>query len=259
MRGPYQVTRVLPASVATEKCIILSGQKSHPIQNGTTWVERYGDRHRMHRVVQFPPGISPPGKIRIYFRNGQFLLQWWEPTQGKNVAERVTGDLVEAVGRARQVETRLVSFRSSGRAASVNLSHQELVSSFLADLKQRADAGEIAPTSVSRYSSALAHYLTFTQTPAARRHRSAGLADRSFALALAAFLAERRVAANGLATATLRRMNGCAFVWDTVRAMFRWAADPIAGINLPKVFAILFWAAPASDRDMRRTLSDSQM
>jgi integrase len=193
------------------------------------WSGLYGERHRMHRVTQFPQGVSTPAKVRVYFRSGKFLLQWWEPGQRKNVAERlVEGDLVEAVARARQIEARLAGFGRSGRAAG-RLRHDELVARFTTDLTRRADAGEVSPATVRRYASALEHYLAFVGGPEARRHPHAGGVDRTFTLSFAAFLAERRVAPNGLAAGARRRMTACAFVWDAVRAMFRWAADPERG------------------------------
>jgi integrase len=197
----------------------------------------------MHRVTEFPPGVAPPRRVRVYLRNGRHLLQWWEPSQRKNVAERVDGDLIEAVVRARQVEAKLSAFRTSGRVAG-RLPHAELVSLFVTDLRNRSDAGEVAPATGRRYDAALAHYRAFAQSPAARQYADASTVDRSFALAFAAFLAERRVAPNGVASGAQRRMKGCDFVWDAVRAMYRWAADPERGNRLGDGFRNPFLRRP---------------
>lgn len=185
----------------------------------------------MQRITQFPSGVTPPERVRIYLRNGRHLLQWWEPSQRKNVAEAINGDLIEAVVRARQVEARLSAFKTSGRVVG-RLPHDELANVFVTDLQIRSDAGEVTPATVRRYEAALAHYLAFAQSPAARRYTDARTIDRSFALAFAAFLAERRVAPNGVTSGVQRRMKGCDFVWDAVRAMYRWAGDPDRGNRL---------------------------
>src|SRR5262249_31326894 len=67
-----------------------------------SWSDRYGARHRMCRVKDFPPGLVGPRKVRIYWRNDHYLLQWWAPAQGKNVSERIVGDLLTALVRARE-------------------------------------------------------------------------------------------------------------------------------------------------------------
>jgi integrase len=189
----------------------------------------------MHRVSQFPPGIMPPRKVRIYFRSGRFLLQWWEPAQRKNIAERVEGDLIEAVAQARRIEARLSGLGNSGRVTG-KLRHEELVDRFVADLRGRAEAGEVTPATVGRYGSALRHYLAFVQTTQARRYPFAAGVDRTFALSFAAFLANRRVSPNGLPSGVRRRMTGCSFVWDAVRGMLQWATDPDRGNQLPDGF-----------------------
>ena len=195
-----------------------------------TWASRYGQRHRMRRVDEWPRGIDPPKKVRVYLRGGHFLLQWWDPTAGKNLSERVDGDVVDAVTRAREVERRLVEFKSSGRGGGVRLTHDELVTKFLDDLNARADAGEVQPRTVVRYGSALGHYLAFAAQPKVqRRCRHAGTVDRPFALDFATFLNERLISPNGSAGAAKRRMKGTAFVWDTARTLFQWAADPDRG------------------------------
>ena len=85
-----------------------------------------------------------------------------------NVAERVDGDLVATVYRAREIDRRLAEFKTSGRAGR-NVGNAGLVAAFLADVGGRADAGGVKPASVARYCPALAHYLAaFTSEPATR-------------------------------------------------------------------------------------------
>src|SRR5262245_59310076 len=73
----------------------------------SAWTRKYGDKHRFQRVTGFPAGIVPPERVRIYRRGGHHLLQWWDPDAKRNLAERIDGDLVNAIARARQVEERL--------------------------------------------------------------------------------------------------------------------------------------------------------
>ena len=81
----------------------------------SSWTRKYGDRHRFERVTDFPAGIVPPRRVRIYRRNGHHLLRWWDPAARRNLAERVDGDLVTAIVRARQVEERITHFRAGGQ------------------------------------------------------------------------------------------------------------------------------------------------
>ena len=67
--------------------------------SGGTWSQRYGERHRLVRLTQFPLGIRPPKRVRIYFRHDHHLLQWWDRTAKQNLSERVDGDLVAAIAR----------------------------------------------------------------------------------------------------------------------------------------------------------------
>lgn len=107
-----------------------------------TWSERYGERHRLVRVADFPPGIAGPKKVRIYRRQEHYVLQWWDPAAKANLSDRVDGDLVAAIVRARQTEERLGHFRRSGQGPR-RLTHEEMVNRFVADLGQRADAGAV--------------------------------------------------------------------------------------------------------------------
>jgi integrase len=202
------------------------------------WTQKYGQDHQLVRIQDWPPGISPPNKVRIYFRAGHFVLQWWDPTAKRNLSDRVDGDLVDAIARARDIDQRLLDYKTSGHAGR-RLKHPDLVDKFLKDLAGRADAGQIEPRTVNRYTSALAHYLAFIRSAAtAAKFPFVISVNREFALAFAAFLRQRQVGPNGSAHATrhLMRHTSSAFVWDAVRVMLAWAADPDRGALLPPGF-----------------------
>ena len=202
-----------------------------------TWSERYGQRHQLVRITVFPEGIRGPAKVRIYRRQEHFVLQWWDPAAKTNLSDRVDGDLVSAISRARQIEERVIHFKASGQVSHRRLHHHELVEAFVADLQQRANAEEVDPATVLRYESALAHYLAFCQQPAITKEfpNAAGV-NREFRLKLVAFLAQRQVTSNGRAQAEPRPMKGQDFILDTVRALFEWAADAERGHLLPEGF-----------------------
>jgi hypothetical protein len=200
------------------------------------WSRAYGERHRFQRITEFPAGITAPRKVRVYRRNDHYLLQWWSPTQGKNVSERITGDLLTALVRAREVEQKLVDFPRASASAN-RCGHTALVERFVDHLGRRAEAGEVQPATVGRYRTALRHYLAFVDQPGvSKSYRHAHQVDRDFRLAFAAFLANRRVTPNGSANAADRPMRGQAFVMDAVRAVLEWAADPDRGNLLPEGF-----------------------
>ncbi|MHC4089787.1 MAG: hypothetical protein ACYSVY_05835 [Planctomycetota bacterium] len=197
---------------------------------------RYGERHRLQRITDFPAGISPPKKARIYARSGHFIVQWWDPAAQGSLCERVNGDLVDALAVARDIDRRLEDLRTSGRVRR-RLKHRALVGRFAADLRRRADAGEIAAATVDRYVSALAHYLACTEMAEIRKsYRYAVNVDRQFALRFAAYLDNQMVSPNGHANARRRKMVGQRFVLDATRALFEWAADPLRGGCLPAAF-----------------------
>ncbi|MBL8792397.1 MAG: hypothetical protein JNM56_00685 [Planctomycetia bacterium] len=202
----------------------------------SAWSRKYGRKHRFDRVTAFPRGVAVPRRVRIYRRSGHHLLQWWDPAAGRNLAERIDGDLVAAIARARQIEERLTHFRSSGQGCR-RLGHSELVERFLKDQTRRADAGEIDPGTVRRYQSALNHYLVFARQPEIEKGcpHVAG-ANRDFQLDLAAFLNRRLISPNGHPATPSRPMKDPGFVEDAVRAMFQWAADPDRGRLLPDGF-----------------------
>lgn len=106
------------------------------------WSQRYGQRHRLVRIVDFPSGVTVPQRVRMYRRGDHYILQWWDPQARKNLSDRVNGDMVAALTRARQIEERLARHGSSGLAHR-HISHAELVEAYLVDLQRRADAGYI--------------------------------------------------------------------------------------------------------------------
>jgi len=219
------------------------------------WSRKYGRKHRFERVTSFPRGVAVPDRVRIYRRSGHHLLQWWDPAAGRNLAERVDGDLVAAIARARQIDERLTHFRSSGQGCR-RLGHSELAQKFLQDLTHRADAGEIAPGTVNRYRSALDHYLTFTRQPLIEKEYAyaAGI-NRGFQLELAKFLNSRVISPNGHLGSRHRAMKNPGFVEDAVRAMLVWAADPDRGHLLPDGFRNPFLHRVGQRRTVVRDLA----
>lgn len=202
----------------------------------STWKKKYGAKHAPVRVEEFPGGVTAPKKVRIYERAEHFLLQWWDPTAGKTFNDRVDGDLIDAITRAREIDAKLQAFRRGG-VVSRDLGHEALVDAYLADQQRRADAGQISIKTVKRYRSALSHYRDFVGTADLdRRYRRVSLVDRAFALDFAAFLKQRVVAGNGRDKGNKRPLKSVNFVLDTTRAMYEWAADPHRGGLLPDGF-----------------------
>ncbi len=213
----------------------------------TSWTARYGERHRLVRIMDFPAGILAPKKVRIYFRRDHYVLQWWDPGEKATLSLRVEGDLVTAIAQARQFDERLLTARSSGQIRKQRTGHTDLVAAFQYDLTRRADASEIDPVTVRRYAAALRHYLTFcAQSSTIKAFPNATAVNRDFRLAFTAFLATRSISDNGCEAFSPRPMKGQAFVLDTVRALFEWAADPERGGLLPDGFRNPFRRAGAN-------------
>jgi hypothetical protein len=199
-------------------------------QSTSRWTERYGTKHRWSRLADFPAGMVPPKKVRVYQRAGHFLLNWWDPGEKKNLSERVDGDLLAALVRARQIDERVTAVRTAGVGRSKRIGHADLVGKFLDDLSRRADAGEVVARTVGRYRVALGHYLAYCAQPAVTKEFPAAIGvNRTFRLGLAAYLGDRPVTGNGRIGAAAHLMRGHQFVLDTVRAMYEWAADPDRG------------------------------
>lgn len=205
-------------------------------QAGSSWSEKYGCRHQLHRIEKFPRGIVAPKRVRVYERTAHYVLQWWDPAARKTLSDRVNGDLVAAIARAREIEERLEHFRSGGTGRA-RLRHEVLVNEFLEDLRRRCRGGEVSIRTVDRYSSALQHYLSFATQPSIEsRYHWAANADRRFVQEFRAFLAERQVSPNGHAHTAVRPLSSQSYVVDVVRSMFRWAADPGRGNLMPTGF-----------------------
>lgn len=184
-------------------------------------------------MTDFPLGVTAPKKVRLY-RRGEpaycFILQWWDPVAKATLSDRVDDDLVAAISRARQIEERLINFKSSAQWHRRRLTHLDLVAKFTSDLRLRADVGDIDWATAIRYETALRYYLSYCDQPATNRNYPyAAAINRAFRLAFTAFLAECTVTNNGRKHAVARPMKGQRFVLDTVRAMYEWAADPDRG------------------------------
>jgi len=201
-----------------------------------TWNERYGEKHRWRRFQTWLPGIASPVKVRVYERAGHYLLNWWDPAARKNLSERITGDLLTALARARLIDDRIVNFRTAGNAAKPKIGHNELIDLFLSDVARRVDARLLADTTLDRYRAALDHYRDWCRLPAVeKKYPHAANANREFRLELSAFLACRTVCGNGR-RGTPRPMKSQGLVLDVARAMFEWAADPDRGNLMPEGF-----------------------
>jgi len=235
-----------------------AGQADHRRHGDDTaqsdWARKYGERHRLVRV-DLPDGVDAPKKVRIYQRRDHYVLQWWDPGAKKNLVDRVDGDLVDVIARAREIDERIKNFRASGHV-SRRLGHTDLMTGYLGDLGRRADAGEITPGTVERYRAALGHCEAFLVQPGIiSRYAYAAGVDRDFALEFAAFLNARNVTPNGDPRARARPMKGQGFVLDAVRGMCEWAADPERGSLLPDGFRDPFLGAsrrlgtPADDTE----------
>jgi integrase len=197
----------------------------------------------------FPAGVTEPKKVRLYARRDHFILQWWDPAAKRTVSCRVSGDLIDALAEARKIETRLLDYKSAWRGAR-KLGHEELVDRFLADLHCRANAGELAAATVTRYATALAHYRQFCERPEVRKgHPTAVSVNRDFRLALAAELANdpyRHCRTDKKGTVQIGP------VFDALRAMFNWAADADRGNLLSEGFRNPFDRAARPQRRAAR-------
>ncbi|MEI6236757.1 MAG: hypothetical protein WCT04_27170, partial [Planctomycetota bacterium] len=211
------------------------------------WSLKYGSKHQFTRVTQFPGDMRPPDKVRIYKRSGHYLLQWWDRDARHNLAVRVNGDLLDALARARAIDERIANQGSSGITGQ-RIRHADLAARFCDDLQRRADAGEIALSTVSRYRAAIQHYVGFQTSVANGQAIYANQANREFAQEFAAFLTHRQVGGNGREGAPRRNMRSSRFVLDAVRAMYEWAIDPDGGHVLPHDFRNPFRRAFGSRR-----------
>lgn len=201
----------------------------------STW-PKYADRHKLRRIRDFPIGVDAPKRVRIYSRRDHFLLQWWDKLEKQTLNERVQGDLVSAISRAREIDERLAHFKTSG-GKKAKLKHDEIVKAFKQNLKKRADSGEIDIATVERYSSAVNFYMDFTRRPnVSRKYASVAEVDRDFQLEFTTYLSNVQVAPNGHPNSVVRPLKNPSYVVDVIRAMLQWAADPRKGDLLPRGF-----------------------
>lgn len=157
-----------------------------------SWDHLYGVKHRWARLDGFPHGIDAPEKVRVYRRNGHYILNWWDPGAGKNLSERVDGDLLAALVKAREIDGRILDRKTAGVGRHRRIGPAELVGRFLEDLGRRAASAEVATATVDRYRTALDHYLAYcNQAGIAKLYPAAASADRAFRLGFTAFLQNR--------------------------------------------------------------------
>lgn len=202
----------------------------------SVWKSKYAERHRLERIQEFPAGINPPRRVRIYRRRHYYMLQWWDRAEKRTLSHRIDGDLIEAVAAARKIDEKLARHRTAG-IKSEKVTFHGAAQKFVADLERRADAGEIDPITISRYASALKHLLAFAEQPhVARRWPYVGRIDRDFQLALAAYLQCVQIAPNGHPNARRRPLKGHNYILDVTRALLEWACDPQRGGLLPGDF-----------------------
>ena len=162
-----------------------------------TWSSRYGERHRLDRITEFPRGVLPPKKIRLYSRADHYVLQWWDPAQKRTLSDRVNGDFLAALTRARQLDEQLDE-RGRVSTGRRRLSYGELVDGYIDHLRRRADAGEIDLRIGARYQTALEYFKKFTsQLEVAADYSHPGRTDREFVLRLQGFLQQQRVLRKG--------------------------------------------------------------
>ena len=214
------------------------GSKANASPDATagSWSAVYGDRHRLQRITTFPAGITPPSKVRLYWRRDHYVLQWWDPGVKRTLSDRSDGDLVEALTRIRGIEARLEE-RWTSQAGRRRLSFAELLDRFIGDLHQRADAAEIDVRTVRRYDNALVYLRRFAEQPAIRaRYPHPGRIDREFVLQFLAFLKSQTVTRNGRTDGTRRPLQSVDYVLETAHAALAWAADPDRGSLLNSGF-----------------------
>ena len=202
-----------------------------------TWSDRYGDRHRLERITDFPRGVAPPSKVRLYWRRDHYVLQWWDPGAKRTLSDRVEGDLVAALTRIRVIEVRLQERGTCHNNGHRRLTFADLTEAFQKNLRQRADADEIDIRTVGRYASALAYLRHFSEQPSIQsRYPHPGRVDRDFVLEFLAFLKTRVVTRNGRAQGVAGRLTSVEYILATAHAAFTWAADPDRGALLASDF-----------------------
>jgi hypothetical protein len=202
----------------------------------SVWCKRYAEKHCLARIHDFPSGITPPRRVRVYRRSQHFIIQWWDKKEKRTVSERIDGDLLAALSRARDVDERLEHFGVTGGKLR-QCRPRELAERYLDDLGRRANATEIDIATVDRYDSAIQHFLRFVEQPGiAAKYRNVSQLDRDCQLAFAAYLNTVQISPNGHRNTRIRPLKATGFVMDVVRGMLAWAADPDRGNLLPDGF-----------------------
>ncbi|MDP6468639.1 MAG: hypothetical protein QF918_12905 [Pirellulaceae bacterium] len=202
----------------------------------SVWCKRYADKHRLERIIDLPAGIVAPRRVRIYRRSNHFIIQWWDRQEKRTVCERVDGDLLAALSRARDVDEHLEHFRVAlGKPRRRRPG--ELAERYLDDLHRRAGAVEIDIATVDRYRSAIQHFVKFVEQPTvAAKYPNIAQVDRGFQLEFSAYLNSIQISPNGHANTSAHPMKATGYVMDIVRAMFEWASDADRGNLLPDGF-----------------------
>jgi hypothetical protein len=65
--------------------------------------ERYGGRHRVRRIKDSAAGIVPPKRVRIYLRDGHYVLQGRDQAAKQNLSDRVSDELLSTTEAARRL------------------------------------------------------------------------------------------------------------------------------------------------------------
>ena len=115
----------------------ITDEPGQRVKKPSPW-QRYHEKHLPRRVTTWPSGVRGPQKVRVYARNGHWLLQWWDRAARRTLVDRVDGDLIDALARARHIDQRLLNYRTAGTGKS-RLQHAQLVTAFLQDFERRAD------------------------------------------------------------------------------------------------------------------------
>ena len=210
--------------------------KANARPNLESWSAIYGDRHQLQRITVFPSGVTAPAKVRLYWRHNHYVLQWWDPGVKRTLSDRVDGDLVAALIRVREIESRLDE-RGTSHAGRRRLSFGELLDSFIGDLHQRANADEIDVRTVRRYENALVYLRRFSdQREILTRYPHPGRVDRDFGLQFLAFLKSQTVTRNARSGTTKSPLRSIDYVLEIAHAALSWAADPDRGALLDSSF-----------------------
>lgn len=213
-----------------------SERPNDAVSGKLSWSATYGEKHKLQRITAFTAGITPPEKVRLYWRHDHYVLQWWDPGQKKTLSDRVNGDLIAAIIRVREIEQRLEN-RGASPTGRRRLSFDEMLDSYLLDLNKRADAGEVDIKTVRRYNNALAYLRRFAEQGEIRsRYTHPSRVDRDFVLQFQAFLKTQRVGRNGREASPKTPLKSIGYIVETAHAAFTWASDPERGALLDSSF-----------------------